>query len=128
MKDMFDCLEESFIPSHDEVYIVRIIKNKRKQKQKMLYLYEFSQDGRADWTENMEDAILIWPVGLTYEAIRDGIRKYQIPCSIYRVPKIMKIKSIWPRQKKEKWWRRIKVWFSRKFEEFMTTPIDSSLP
>ena len=30
--------------------------------------------------------------------------------------------------KKETWWGRIKVWFSRKVTEFMTLPVDSSSP
>ena len=94
MKDMFDCLEESYNFLDEEIYLVKIKKNKKRQKRKIYYLETISQDGRITWTLNMEDAINLFPRNHTYEIIKDEIRNLNISCMILRVPKNMKLEII----------------------------------
>ena len=129
MKDMFDCLEETVNVYQEQVFLVRRIKNKRHQKLKYLYLKHIDNMGNTEWSVYRKDAVCLIPCRPSYCFIRDIIRKYKISCQIYREYLNINEKiSVKIPVRKEKWWDRIKVWFSRKFEEFMTTPIDSSLP
>lgn len=114
---MFDCLEDNYdINEKENIYLVRCVKNKKKQKTNILYLSTISQSGKTEWTKEIKEAIMLHPFSYTYQIIRDDIRKYKIPCQIYRENKyqITELKPV----KKEKWWDRIKVWFSRKVQYF----------
>jgi hypothetical protein len=31
MKDMFDCLEESYNPLEEQVFLIKVVKNKKRQ-------------------------------------------------------------------------------------------------
>ena len=130
MKDMFDCLEESYNPLEvkEQIFLIKVVKNKKRQGKKIYYLKTIGQE--ILWTLKMEESMCLLPFSPSYIIVREVVRKSGISCQILRVPYTLKI-TIRERSKpvrKEKWWDRIKVWFSRKFEEFMTTPIDSSLP
>jgi hypothetical protein len=124
MKDMFDCLEESYNPLEEQVFLIKVVKNKKRQKKKIYYLKTIGQ--KILWTSKMEESMCLLPVSPSYIIVREVVRKSGISCQILRVPLIIRERN--KPVRKEKWWDRIKVWFSRKFEEFMTTPIDSSLP
>ena len=128
---MFDCLEDNFnINEKENIYLVRRVKNKKKQKTNILYLSTISQSGKTEWTKEIKEAIRLHPFSYNYQIIRDTIRKYKIPCQIYRRIFVDTLNRTTKPQpvRKETWWDRFKVWFSRKFKEFITTPIDSSLP
>lgn len=127
---MFDCLEESYNPLEvkEQIFLIKVVKNKKRQGKKIYYLKTIGQE--ILWTLKMEESMCLLPFSPSYIIVREVVRKSGISCQILRVPYTLKI-TIRERSKpvrKEKWWDRIKVWFSRKFEEFMTTPIDSSLP
>ena len=125
---MFDCLEDTVNVYQEQVFLVKRIKNKRHQKLKYLYLKHIDNMGNTEWSIYRIDAVCLIPCRPSYCFIRDMIRKYKVSCQIYRESLINKKISVKIPVRKEKWWDRIKVWFSRKFEKFMTTPIDSSLP
>jgi len=130
MKDMFDCLEETTIINvyQEQVFLVRRIKNKRHQKLKYLYLKHIDNMGNTEWSVYRKDAVCLIPYKSSYYFIRDMIRKYKVSCQIYREYLHLRRNIRQNTRQKEKWWDRIKVWFSRKVTEFMTIPIDSSLP
>lgn len=128
MKDMFDCLEESYNPLEEQIFLIKIVKNKKRQRKKIYYLKTIVWD-KILWTLKMEESMCLLPFRPSYIIIRETIRKSGISCHILRVPHTPKPTIIGDKSvRKKKWWDRIKVWFSRKFEEFITTPIDSSLP
>jgi hypothetical protein len=124
MKNMFDCLEKSYNPLEEQVFLIKVVKNKKRQKKKIYYLKTIGQ--KILWTLKMEESMRLLPVSPSYIIVREVVRRSGISCQILRVPLIIRERN--KPVRKEKWWDRIKVWFSRKFEEFMTTPIDSSLP
>ena len=112
---MFDCLEETVNVYQEQVFLVRRIKNKRHQKLKYLYLKHIDNMGNTEWSVYRKDAVCLIPCKPSYCFIRDMIRKYNISCQIYReYLSINEEISV----KKETWWDRIKVWFSRKVQYF----------
>ena len=131
---MFDCLESSF-KEGDKVFLVRPIKNKWKRKLKLLY-YSYIDRQEIDWSFKLSMAQQLIPGSTDYELVKQYVRDNRLKCMLYFMSdfefneKIRKEreKIILEPVRKETWWDRIKVWFSLKFEEFMTTPIDSSLP
>ena len=132
MKDMFDYLEEEECPE-DLVFLIKRRRNKKTRKNNintLLYLSEINSDGSLKFTRGLITAMDI-KHNYYYDHIRNTVRSEKITCEIYIISKFQYYQLI-PKElkpvKKETWWGRIKVWFSRKFEEFMTTPIDSSLP
>ena len=117
---MFDCLEETVNVYQEQVFLVRRIKNKRHQKLKYLYLKHIDNMGNTEWSVYRKDAVCLIPCKPSYCFIRDIIRKYKVSCQILRVPYTLEL-TIRERNKpvrKEKWWDRIKVWFSRKVQYF----------
>lgn len=135
MKDMFDCLEEELNLPEQFVFIVKTRRNKKVRKNNVntfLYLSEINPDGSLKFSKGLVTALNI-KNNYYYDHIKNTIRSEKITCMIFRmtdlqyyqiVPKEFKpIKSV-----RKEWWRNFKVWLSRKFEKFMTTPIDSSLP
>ena len=132
---MFDCLESTF-KEGDKVFLVRLIKNKKKRKLKLLY-YSYIDRQEIDWSFKLSMAQQLIPGSTDYERVKQYVRNNRLKCMICLMSdfefdeKIRKEREkiiLKPTKKEETWWDRIKVWFSRKFEEFMTTPIDSSLP
>ena len=135
MRDMFDCLESTF-KEGDKVFLVRLIKNKKKRKLKLLY-YSYIDRQEIDWSFKLSMAQQLIPGSTDYERVKQYVRNNRLKCMICLMSdfefdeKIRKEREkiiLKPTKKEETWWDRIKVWFSRKFEKFMTTPIDSSLP
>jgi hypothetical protein len=119
MKDMFDCLEESYNPLEEQIFLVKVVKNKKRQKKKIYYLKIICRD-KILWTLKREESMCLLPVRPSYIIVREVVRKYGISCQILRVPYTLKL-TIRERSKpvrKEKWWNRIKVWFSRKVQYF----------
>lgn len=131
---MFDCLESSF-KEGDKVFLVRPIKNKKKRELKLLY-YSYVDRQEIDWSFKLSMAQQLIPGSTDYELVKQYVRNNSLKCMLYLMSdfefdeRIRKEREkIIPKPvRKETWWERFKVWFSRKFEEFMTTPIDSSLP
>lgn len=112
---MFDCLEDTVHIYQEQVFLVRRIKNKRHQKRKYLYLKHIDNKGNTEWSVYKKDAVCLIPCKPSYCFIRDMIRKYNVSCQIYReYLSINKEISV----KKETWWGRLKVWFSRKVQYF----------
>ena len=115
---MFDCLEESYNPLEEQVFLIKVVKNKKRQKKKIYYLKTIGQE--ILWTPKMEESMCLLPVRPSYIIVREAVRKSGISCQILRVPYTLKL-TIRERSKpvrKEKWWDRIKVWFSRKVHSF----------
>ena len=116
---MFDCLEETVNVYQEQVFLVRRIKNKRHQKLKYLYLKHIDNMGNTEWSVYRKDAVCLIPCKPSYCFIRDMIRKYKVSCQIYREYLNINEKiSVKIPVRKEKWWDRIKVWFSRKVQYF----------
>ena len=116
---MFDCLEETVNVYQEQVFLVRRIKNKRHQKLKYLYLKNIDNMGSTEWSIYKKDAVCLIPCKPSYCFIRDMIRKYKVSCQIYREYLNINEKiSVKIPVRKEKWWDRIKVWFSRKVQYF----------
>ena len=116
---MFDCLEETVNVYQEQVFLVRRIKNKRHQKWKYLYLKHIDNMGNTEWSVYRKDAVCLIPCKPSYCFIRDMIRKYRVSCQIYREYLNINEKiSVKIPVRKEKWWDRIKVWFSRKVQYF----------
>ena len=116
---MFDCLEETVDVYQEQVFLVRRIKNKRHQKLKYLYLKHIDNMGNTEWSVYRKDALCLIPCKPSYCFIRDMIRKYKVSCQIYREYLNINEKiSVKIPVRKEKWWDRIKVWFSRKVQYF----------
>ena len=120
MKDMFDCLEESYNPLEvkEQIFLIKVVKNKKRQGKKIYYLKTIGQE--ILWTLKMEESMCLLPFSPSYIIVREVVRKSGISCQILRVPYTLKI-TIRERSKpvrKEKWWDRIKVWFSRKVQYF----------
>jgi hypothetical protein len=120
MKDMFDCLEESYNPLEEQVFLIKVVKNKKKQKKKIYYLKTIGQGDKILWTLKREESMCLLPVRSSYIIVREAVRKSGISCQILRVPYTLKL-TIRERSKpvrKKKWWDWIKVWFSRKVQYF----------
>ena len=128
---MFDCLEESYNPFEEQVFLIKVVKNKKRQKKKIYYLKTIGQGDKILWTPKMEESMRLLLISPSYTIVREAVRKSGISCQILRVPYIDFLKPTIIGNKpvrKVKWWGRFKVWFSRKVIEFMTLPVDSSLP
>lgn len=128
---MFDYLEDSC--QEELVFLIKTRRNKKVRKNNInnfLFLSGINSDGSLKFTRGLITAMDI-KYNHYYDHIKNVVRSEKITCEIYIMSKFQYYQLI-PREfkpvKKETWWDRIKVWFSRKFEEFMTTPIDSSLP
>ena len=115
---MFDCLEETVNVHQEQVFLVRRIKNKRHQKLKYLYLKHIDNMGNTEWSVYRKDAVCLIPCKPSYCFIRDMIRKYKVSCQIYREYLNINEEIHAIPVKKETWWDRIKVWFSRKVQYF----------
>lgn len=107
MEDIFDQVEKTYKFLDEYLYLVKILKNKRKQRRTIFYLDTISQDGRVTWTRNIDDAIILYPKNHTYKIIRDEIRKYGIKCQILRVSKDMKV-ILMPDKKEDTLWDKVK--------------------
>ena len=124
MKDMFDCLESTF-KEGDKVFLVRPIKNKKKRKLKLLY-YSYIDRQEIDWSFKLSMAQQLIPGSTDYERVKQYVRNNSLKCMLYRMSdfefneRIRKEreKIILKPVRKEKWWDRIKVWFSRKVQYF----------
>ena len=135
MRDMFDCFEEGDNRPEELVFLIKIRRNKKVRKNNILYLSGINSDGSLKFMRGLENAKPITPKDHFYEHIKNRVRLENIHCSIYRMT-VAQYCSITYRTnpdfvklvRKETWWDRIKVWFSRKVTEFMTLPVDSSLP
>ena len=110
---MFDCLEETH-SGKEWFYLVRTYKNKRGG---MLYLSSvIPLLGQLRWSSDLKDARKIFIRTADYEIIKSIVRDRKVRCQIMWMneePK-PKPKSV----RKETWWDRIKVWFSRKVQYF----------
>ena len=130
MFDCFDCFEER-VCHEDLVFLIKKIRgNKKTRKNNFLYLSGINSDGSLKFTRGLITAMNI-KHSYYYDHIKNTVRSEKIACEIYIMSKFQYYRLI-PKELKpvrqETWWNRFKVWFSRKFEKFMTTPIDSSLP
>ena len=131
---MFDCLESTF-KEGDKVFLIRPIKNQKKRKLTLLY-YSYIDRQEIDWSFKLSMAQQLIPGSTDYERVKQYVRDNRLKCMLYlmsdfefneRIRKERE-KIILKPVRKEKWWDRIKVWFSRKVTEFMTLLVDSSLP
>ena len=112
---MFDCLEESYNPLEEQVFLIKVVKNKKRQRKKIYYLKTIGQGDKILWTPKMEESMCLLPVRPSYIIVREAVRKSGISCQILRVPYTLKPTVIGDKPvRKKKWWDRIKVWFSRK--------------
>ena len=117
---MFDCLEESYNPLEEQVFLTKVVKNKKRQRKKIYYLKTIGQNDKILWTPEMEESMRLFPVRPSYIIVREAVRKFGVSCQILRVPYTLKL-TIRERSKpvrKKKWWDWIKVWFSRKVQYF----------
>lgn len=125
MKDMFDCLEEDFNIILEYAFLVKLRRNKRTRTYNLIYLSGVNRDGSLRFMRGLENAIPITPKDHFYEHIKNRVRLENIHCSIYRMTAAQYysitfrtnpnfVKTV----RKEKWWDRIKVWFSRKVQYF----------
>jgi hypothetical protein len=124
MRDMFDCLESTF-KEGDKVFLVRLIKNKKKRKLKLLY-YSYIDRQEIDWSFKLSMAQQLIPGSTDYERVKQYVRNNRLKCMICLMSdfefdeKIRKEREkiiLKPTKKEETWWDRIKVWFSRKFKK-----------
>lgn len=114
MKDMFDCLEESYNPFLEEqIFLIKVVKNKKRQK-KILYLAYINEFDCPVWELNPNLIHSLSPGSIYYERVKKVVREKRISCQVMRIPKRFQVKPV----RKEKWWDRIKVWFSRKVQYF----------
>ena len=114
---MFDCLEENW-DSTDIVFLSKTIKNKRRGKRKILFLNQINEYGYPIWGTEPNIIFSLSPSSQFYEQIKKMVREKKISCQIYSVP-ISQFLTITSKPvKKETWWNRIKVWFSRKVQYF----------
>lgn len=124
MKDMFDCLEEDGGYNCQMVFLTRKIRNKRGRKSRFLYLQEICPDGSFRWGVDFRYAINITPRDtIYYEAIKKKVRDEGLVCFFRRVSFSQYLLEnglwdAWKPVKKETWWSRFKVWFSRKIQYF----------
>ena len=117
-KDMFDCLEES-VNTRDEIYLIKTIKNKRNKGNRPIFLSGIVPLlGQLIWSAEKGKAKKIIPGTTNYEIIRSIVRERKIWCKAYRISPLMKKVEEHKPVRKEKWWDRIKVWFSRKVQYF----------
>ena len=121
---MFDCLESTF-KEGDKVFLVRLIKNKKKRKLKLLY-YSYIDRQEIDWSFKLSMAQQLIPGSTDYERVKQYVRNNRLKCMICLMSdfefneKIRKEREkiiLKPTKKEETWWDRIKVWFSRKFKK-----------
>ena len=119
MRDMFDYFEEGWYGNLMEgnnyrYYIIKKIRNKR-HKTKILFLQDI--DYRNDlliWDSKKKNALQISPSLQQYGQIRNLVRRKNIRCEFYCYHGLELEKPV----RKETWWNRIKVWFSRKVQYF----------
>lgn len=126
MEDIFDWLEEDFnIRPEEYVFLVKHRRNKRTRTHNPIYLSGVNRDGSLKFMRGLENAKLITPKDHFYEHIKNRVRLENIHCSIDRMT-VAQYCSITCRTnldlvetvRKETWWDRIKVWFSRKVQYF----------
>jgi hypothetical protein len=117
MKDMFDCLEENW-NSEDIVFLSKTIKNKRRGKRKTLFLNQINEYEYPIWGIEPNIIFSLNPSSQFYEQIKKMVREKKISCQIYRVPISQFLIITSKPVKKETWWSRLKVWFSRKVQYF----------
>ena len=80
MKDMFDCLEESW-DSEDIVFLTKTIKNKRRGKRKTLFLNQINEYGYPIWGTEPNIIFSLSPSSQFYEQIKKIVRekkKYRV--------------------------------------------------
>jgi hypothetical protein len=118
---MFDCFEEEDNRPEELVFLIKIRRNKKVRKNNILYFSGINSDGSLRFTRELISAIDIKHNYYDYEHVKNTVRINKITCSIYKmtpfeynqlVPKEFKL------VRKETWWDRIKVWFSRKVQYF----------
>ena len=83
MRDMFDCLENTF-KEGDKVFLVRPIKNKKKRKLKLLY-YSYIDRQEIDWSFKLSMAQQLIPGSTDYERVKQYIRNNSLKCMLYRM-------------------------------------------
>ena len=125
MKDMFDCLEEGFNEDLEYVFLVKQRRNKRTRTHGLLYLSGVETRGNLIFRRGLENAEFLIPEEPLYEHVKLIVRTRGIHCGLYRMTKTQYntvVKFDTDRLKvpvrKERWWDRIKVWFSRKVQYF----------
>jgi hypothetical protein len=135
MKDMFDCLEEDFNEDREYAFLVKQRKNKRTRTQGLLFLSGVGINGSLVFRKGLENAEFLIPEEPFYEYVKLIVRTKGIHCGLYRMTKTQFNTILYATTpdfvkpvRKVRWWSRFKVWFSRKVIEFMTFPVDSSLP
>jgi hypothetical protein len=116
MKDMFDCLEEDWYENYGKhkYYIIKRIRNKKYKR--FLFLSKIDwENNRLLWNSKKRYALQITPSHVyEYDLIRKMIIQGNIRCEFYYYHGLQIVKPV----RKEKWWDRIKVWFSRKVQYF----------
>ena len=118
MKDMFDYLEEDREGNYI-VFLCKKAKNK-KNRRKLFYLYFIDELGNPVWGTEPNIAYSLSIGSLYYELIKKVVREKNISCQLYKLslPQFIITPTKLQPVKKETWWNRIKVWFSRKVQYF----------
>jgi len=114
---MFDCLEETWNgkEEYEFVFLSKVLKNKKRGKKKILYLAYINEFDCPVWELNPNLVHSLSPGSIYYERVKKVVREKRISCQVIRIPKKrFNVKPV----RKEKWWDRIKVWFSRKIQYF----------
>lgn len=116
MRDMFDCLEDTFNEG-DKVFLVRPIRNKKKRKLKLLY-YSYIDRQEIDWSFKLSMAQQLIPGSTDYERVKQYVRDNSLKCMLYLMSdfefdrKIMeereKIIITEPIKKEETLWDKVK--------------------
>ena len=136
MEDVFDKIEKVYKGGY--VFLVLEKGNKRKSLTKpssYYFSYIDYKDESLIWEEGLNKGACLIPNDAVYNQVKKIARKNRVRClflilseeEYYYLTHDDYYQTNKP-VRKEKWWDRIKVWFSRKVTEFMTLPVDSSLP
>ena len=138
MEDVFDKIEKVYKDGY--VFLVIGKGNKRKSLTKPSSYYFSYIDYKNEslvWKKGLDNGACLIPGDSVYNQVKKIARENMVRClfvilseeeyyyltltqeDYYQTNKPVK---------KETWWDLIKVWFSRKVTEFITLPVDSSLP
>jgi hypothetical protein len=78
MKDMFDCLEESYNSLEEQIFLIKVVKNKKRQRKKIYYLKTIGQGDKILWTPKMEESMCLLPVRPSYIIIRGWLENLEL--------------------------------------------------
>ena len=125
MEDVFDKIEKIYKGGY--VFLVQGIGNKRKSLTKPTshYFSYIDCDDNIIWEEGLNNGACLIPGEAEYNRVKKLARENMIRCMFIILSEQEYFElthddyySTKKPVRKKKWWDRIKVWFSRKVEEF----------